>query len=44
MNRFLNETISDIRGGRQTWRVLASFSIPAFLLSLLATVVQHPTF
>lgn len=42
MSRFLNETMSDIRGGRQSWRVVVTMSVPAFLLSIAAAVAQHP--
>ena len=42
MSRFLNQTMSDIRGGRQTWRVIVFLSGPAFALALVATVLQTP--
>jgi len=41
MTRFVNETLSDMRGGRQSWRVVAAFSLPAFLISVLAAFAQH---
>ena len=40
MSRFLNQTMSDIRGGRQTWRVIVFLTGPAFALAVLATVLQ----
>jgi hypothetical protein len=42
MSTFLKETISDIRGGRESWRVVVSMTVPAFVVSILAAVVQHP--
>ena len=40
MSRFINQTMSDIRGGRQTWRVIVFLSGPAFALAVIATVLQ----
>lgn len=33
MTRLLNDTIHDMRGGRQSWRVFAAVSVVAFSLS-----------
>lgn len=38
MSRFLNATMSDIRGGRETWRVFVFLGCPSFLLAI-ATVL-----
>jgi hypothetical protein len=35
MSRFLNETLSDIRGGRETWRVFIALSGPAFAIAIV---------
>lgn len=35
MTRFLNETMTDIRRGRQTWRVLVAVCTPSFVLAVL---------
>ena len=34
MSRFLNETMSDIRGGRDSWRVLIVLSGAAFVIAV----------
>lgn len=39
MSKFVNETINDIRGGRDSWRVLAMFSAPSFLIAVAAALV-----
>ena len=41
MNRFFTQTMSDIRAGRQTWRVIAFLSGPAFVLAFATTVLQQ---
>jgi len=38
MSRFLTETMSDIRGGRETWRVIIALSGPAFVVAIAATL------
>lgn len=38
MSRFLNETLSDIRGGRETWRVFVALSGPAFAIALALNI------
>jgi hypothetical protein len=40
MSRFLNATMSDIRNGRETWRVIVALSGPAFVLAVATTVLQ----
>lgn len=37
MSRFLNETLSDMRGGRETWRVFIALGGPAFAIAVLLT-------
>jgi hypothetical protein len=39
MSRFLNETISDMRGGRETWRVFIALAGPAFTLAVVIAAV-----
>jgi len=34
MSKFLNLTIEDMRGGRDSWRVLVAFAIPSFLIAV----------
>lgn len=34
MARFLEATVSDIKGGRESWRVLVTFAVPSFLLGM----------
>jgi hypothetical protein len=38
MSRFLNETMSDIRDGRETWRVFLACCAPALALAILLAV------
>jgi hypothetical protein len=33
MSRFMNETISDLRSGRETWRVFVLLGGPAFAVA-----------
>ncbi len=40
MSRFLNETISDMRGGRETWRVFIALLGPAFALAVAVALLQ----
>ena len=42
MNSFLKQTISDIRGGRQSWRVISLFGGSSFLISVAATFIRQP--
>ncbi|HXG57421.1 MAG TPA: hypothetical protein VNL91_00160 [Thermoanaerobaculia bacterium] len=38
MSRFVNQTVADLRGGRESWRVLLALCAPAFAISVLLTV------
>jgi hypothetical protein len=40
MSRFLNETISDMRGGRETWRVFVALAGPAFTIAIVLASLQ----
>ena len=40
MTHFIDSTLNDMRGGRQSWRVVMLFSIPSFALSFTAALVQ----
>ncbi|HEX7808762.1 MAG TPA: hypothetical protein VF608_08555 [Thermoanaerobaculia bacterium] len=40
MNAFLDRTLYDIRGGRQTWRVFALLCLPAFAASIIAGIIR----
>lgn len=40
MSRFVNETISDMRRGRETWRVFIALAGPAFTLAVAITLMQ----
>ena len=35
MTQFLHTTLDDMRGGRQSWRVILTLSVPAFTISLI---------
>ena len=41
MSRFLNETMTDIRAGRESWRVFVAVCTPSFALTLVAAVLQR---
>lgn len=41
MSRFYTQTMSDIRGGRQTWRVTLFLTAPAFVIAIAATLMQQ---
>jgi hypothetical protein len=40
MSEFMTQTISDLRGGRESWRVLISVTLPAFALAFAFTLVR----
>ena len=40
MSRFMNETINDLRGGRESWRVLLLLALPAFVAGVSAGLIQ----
>ena len=40
MTTFMNETLADMRGGRQSWRVIVSMSIPAFLIAVVLSTIH----
>jgi hypothetical protein len=42
MTHFLKETMSDIRGGRQSWRVLSVFSGSSFVISVATYLISQP--
>ena len=41
MSQFLTETISDIRRGRETWRVFLAFCTPAFMIAITFAVTRN---
>lgn len=40
MSHFVNATLSDLRGGRDSWRVILTITIPAFAVAFAGTLVQ----
>ena len=40
MSRFLNATVSDMRSGRETWRVFVALSGPAFAVAVATALMQ----
>jgi hypothetical protein len=40
MSRFLNDTMIDIRRGRESWRVLVALGVPSFVVAVAATLMQ----
>jgi hypothetical protein len=41
MNRFLTETLTDIRRGRESWRVFLALCAPSFVIAVAATLLQY---
>jgi hypothetical protein len=41
MSRFLNATLSDIRGGRETWRTYLAVGVPSFVVAVASTLLLH---
>jgi hypothetical protein len=40
MTEFVSNTVNDMRGGRQSWRVIISMSIPALVIAILLSTIQ----
>jgi hypothetical protein len=40
MTRFLSNTITDVRSGRQSWRVLATIGTLAFVVSFIIRTLE----
>lgn len=40
MTDFISSTLNDMRGGRQSWRVVVAFSVPSFALSFTAALLR----
>jgi hypothetical protein len=40
MSRFLNATVSDMRSGRETWRVFVALGGPAFAVAIVMAVLR----
>lgn len=40
MSHFMHHTIKDLRGGRESWRVLVTFTLPAFLFAFATALIQ----
>jgi hypothetical protein len=40
MSRFLDATMSDIRSGRESWRVFVALGGPAFVVAVLAAALR----
>ena len=40
MTDFLHTTLDDMRGGRQSWRVIVSMSIPAFVIAVVLSTIH----
>jgi hypothetical protein len=41
MSRFLNETLTDIRHGRESWRVFVAVCAPSFAVAVFIAVLQR---
>jgi len=39
MSQFMNQTIADLRGGRETWRVILTITLPAFFAAFGMTLI-----
>ena len=42
MNAFVKKTIADLRGGRQSWRVISVLSGSSFVISVASVLVRQP--
>lgn len=40
MTDFIASTLNDMRGGRQSWRVVLTFSVPSFAVSFTTALLQ----
>lgn len=40
MSYFVNQTIADIRKGRETWRVFIAFGVPSFVVAFGVALAQ----
>lgn len=40
MSKFMEETIEDLRGGRQSWRVVTILTSAAFAISFAAALLR----
>ena len=40
MTAFIHQTLDDMRGGRSTWRVVLTVSLPSFAISFGAALIQ----
>jgi hypothetical protein len=38
MSELIQQTVADIRGGRDTWRVVFLFGVPSFILSIIVAI------
>jgi hypothetical protein len=42
MTTFMKATIQDIRGGRQTWRVMSLLTSSSFVISIATVLARQP--
>jgi hypothetical protein len=40
MTEFIHSTLDDLRGGRSTWRVLVTLTVPSFAIAFGAALIQ----
>lgn len=40
MSHFMNATMSDLRGGRNSWRVLLTLCAPSFAIAVAVTLLR----
>ena len=40
MTNFLVNTVSDMRGGRQSWRVILTMSLPALAIAIALSTIH----
>jgi len=40
MSRFLNQTMIDVRSGRESWRVFLALGAPSFVVAVVVTLIQ----
>jgi hypothetical protein len=40
MTAFIHSTLEDLRGGRSTWRVLVTVTVPSFAIAFGAALIE----
>jgi hypothetical protein len=41
MTDFIQNAVEDMRGGRQSWRVITTLAVPSFAISFVIATLQY---